>query len=267
MYLVETLAKKHRDQALSHGKIRIETINYYRKIEDQTRVDAEEGLGNVVWKGRELKAEDHNRIFTPFDKVELRKGWTIKNAGVPIHGAYPNFNLYTFCCSQVETVSQIASTSGGKASSKYFITDLPGFVRKLTAAIREIGEADIRKYEPIRYKEMIANLDVVDVNYQIRYSDSSKARIVTEENLIDFDPKKFISHDFFQKRTSFSFEREVRTCWVFIYKSVSGRLKPLQIPPPDVEFVDLELGLLPISENAIRNDFPIKTSPARPSDA
>jgi len=88
MYLIKTLSEKYRDQAISDGKIRIGTINYYRKIEDKTRKDGDEGLGNIIWAGDELTAEDHNKIFTPFDKFKLKEGWTIKNKGAKSVGAY-----------------------------------------------------------------------------------------------------------------------------------------------------------------------------------
>lgn len=266
MYLVKSLNKKYRDETITLGKIRIGTINYYRKIENAERKDAEEGLGHIVWKGQELSAEDHNRIFTPFDNVTLKDGFTIKNAGVPIHGSYPNFNLFTFCYSQVERVSQIRSTSSGKASHYYFITDFPQFIRVLTKSIRIVGEEIIRKYEPKHADELIRNLKVFDVSYKIYYSDETKAREVTEENVKSFEPKKFYSQDFFQKRTSFSYEREVRTCWVFIYTDKNGRKQASQIPPPDQEFVDLEVGKLPLSKWRKKNNYPVKTSTPKQHD-
>ena len=116
------------------------------------------------------------------------------------------------------------------------------------------------KYEPDRAELIIKNLDILDVTYRVFYSNKSKARIVTEENLDNFDPKAFHSQDFFQKRKSFSYEQEIRTVWFFIYKEEIGRLQPLQIPHPDVKYIDLVLGKLPISKKRKRNRYKIKTS-------
>ena len=73
MYLVKLLKKDYRDLASSHGKLRIGTINYYRKIEDNTWKDSEEGLGNIAWAGNKLTADQFNKIFTPFDNVSLKE--------------------------------------------------------------------------------------------------------------------------------------------------------------------------------------------------
>lgn len=264
MYLVKTVSKKYKNEALKHGRIRVGTINYYRGIEDAQRQDAEEGLGHVVWKGDVLTAEDHNRIFTPFEGVKLAEGWKISNAGAPLLGSYPNFNLFTFCYSQVKKISQISSTAGGKATDKYFIKDLPQFLKIITPAIRREGERLIRKYEPSRADELIRNLEVLDVTYKVFYSDESKAREVSESNVKAFNPKSFHPQDFFQKRTSFAYEREVRTVWVFIYNHPDGTKEPLQLPPPDLTHIDLELGKLPITRWCIKNEYPIKTSAPKP---
>ena len=101
---------------------------------------------------------------------------------------------------------------------------------------------------------------VVDTTYKILYSDEAKSRVVTEKNVKSFKPKQFYSQDFFQKRTSFSYEQEVRTIWTFIYMDENGMRQPLQLPHPDLDFVDLELGSLPISKESVDNNFPIKTS-------
>jgi hypothetical protein len=266
MYLIKTLDKKYCELAISQGNIRVGTINFYRKIEDETRKDGDEGLGNIIWAGDELTAENFNKIFTPFDKVKLGGGWNIKNKGAKLVGAYPNFNLFTFCFSQVNSPDEIKATSGGKANSYYFISDFPAFVIKLTNEIEKIGKEWIRKCEPDKADQIIQNLKVVDCTYKINYSDDSKARIVTEENVDSFIPKQFVSHDFFIKKCSFSYEQEVRTIWVFLYTDEQGRLQPLPIPHQDVEFVDLELGTLAITKEPTINNYPIKTSPAKPKN-
>jgi hypothetical protein len=91
MYLIKSLQNEHRESALNEGQMRIGTINYYREIEDARRVDGEEGLGKIVWCGQKLEQDHFNKIFTPFDGIQLINGWSIENKGIPIHGAYPNF--------------------------------------------------------------------------------------------------------------------------------------------------------------------------------
>lgn len=260
MYLIKILSLEHRNNAVKFGNVRLGTINYYREIEDAKRQDAEEGLGHIIWKGEELSGEDHNRIFTPFENVQMNPEWTIKNKGIPIHGSYPNFNAYCFCYSSINNINEIQKISGGKAKHYYFISDLAKFIAKITEALRPIVEEAIRKYEPDRAESIIRNLSVQDVTYKIYYSDDSKARIVTEENLANFDPKAFHSQDFFQKRTSFSYEQEVRTVWIFVYRHSNGRLEPVQFPLSDEKYQDLVLGKLPISKKRKRNRYAIKTS-------
>lgn len=266
MFLVKFLDESHRDDALKFGKIRIGTINYYRNIEDTSRQETGEGLGNIVWAGDELSAEDHNRIFSPFEKVQLKKGWKIKTSGVPLHGTYPNFNAYTFCYSEVSNTKEIDSTSGGKATSYYFITDPPEFIKKISIGLRPVAVEAIRKYEPENADRLIENLTVEDVTYRIHYSDTLKSRVVNQENLSTFIPKTFYPQDFFQKPTSFSNEKEVRTIWLFWSKDHSGKKYLLPLPHPDEKHQDLELGQLPISKIPKCIKYEIKTSTSKPKD-
>ncbi len=141
MYYIKFLAEEYLESAINEGAVRIGTINYYRKIEDKTRKDANEGLGEVIWKGQKLSMEDHNRIFSFTERVKLINGRSIENKGLPLIGSYPNFNVYTFCFSKTTSLEkdEIERISGGKDSSYYFITDLPKFVRILTNEIRNAG--------------------------------------------------------------------------------------------------------------------------------
>ena len=267
MYLIKTLSLEHRNNALKHGSVRIGTINYYREIEDAKRQDAEEGLGHIVWKGEMLTSEDHNRIFTPTENVQMETGWAIENKGAPIHGSYPNFNAYCFCYSEIKNINEVSAVSDGKAKHYYFISDLSEFIGKITEGLKPIAEEAIHKYEPDHAEKLIKNLSIVDVTYRVFYSDESKARIVTEENLDNFDPKSFHSQDYFQKRKSFAYEQEVRTVWFFIYKDKNGRIQPLQIPHPELNHQDLVFGKLPISKKRKRNRHEIKTSYPKPAGA
>lgn len=266
MYLVKSVRQTHKEEALKHGRIRVGTINYYRSIEDAERKDANEGLGSVVWKGDRLEADDHNRIFGPFDKHHLAEGWTIENRGVPLIGAYPNFNSFVFCYSEVSSISEIASTSRGKASRYYYISNLKEFVDQVTVGIRDEIENLIREHAPEEHVEMmIENLEIVPVTYKVFYSDIPKDRVVTESNVTEFNPWSFHPQDLFHKNSSFSYEKEVRTAWIPITKHPDTG-KPMPIPiPPDTDYVDLELGRLPISGKKRRNRAKIKTSSPKPS--
>ncbi|NEQ51429.1 MAG: hypothetical protein F6K11_15025 [Leptolyngbya sp. SIO3F4] len=268
MFLVKSVKRKYRDAAFQRGAIRIGTINYYRGIEDATRQDGEEGLGHIVWNGKLLSAEHHNRIFTPVDKVTLNDGWSIKNNGVPIHGSYPKFNAYTFCYSEVKDTREIPLTSGGKATHYYFIKDLPKFIQIVSKALMSVASKMIETYaEPSEAARLIRNLKVLDATYRINYSDQPKYRVVNESNVERFDPMLMHPQDFFQKSTIYRYEREVRTIWLFFVHDVRGKRQLLSIPHPDEKYVDLELGRLPISKKRCKNRHKIKTSPLKPINA
>jgi hypothetical protein len=264
MYYLKFLTEKHLESALKEGAIRIGTINYYRKIEDDTRQDANEGLGEVIWKGQKLSAEDHNRIFTFTEKVQMINDWTIENKGVPLVGSYPNFNVYTFCFSQTSSLkdSELERISGGKDSHYYFIEDLPEFVAILTKEIYKAGVEFIKNNKTDITPELLKKVRVIDTVYAINYDDSSKARIVTEENVKTFDPTILHTKDFFQKHTSFSHEQEIRIIWVFVIKDENG-IKPIDLPLEEIEHLDLKTGKLPISREPIENDFQVKVSPLK----
>ncbi len=264
MYLIKFLPKKFLKSAIDEGAIRIGTINYYREIEDDTRKDANEGLGEVIWKGQKLSAEEHNRIFTFTENVKIINNWSIENKGMPLVGSYPNFNVYTFCLSQTDSLEtiEIERISGGKSPHYYFITDYSQFVRILTSKIKEATLTFIRENKTDITPELIDKIEVKDCTYRINYSDASKARIVTEENSKEFNPTLLHTQDFFQKHTSFSNEQEVRIIWIFVIRE-GKKIKPLSFPLPDVEYLDLLTGELPISKTAIENNYPIKVSPLK----
>ncbi len=266
MYLVKLLKKNYRALAISHGKLRIGTINYYRKIEDNTRKDSEEGLGNIIWAGNKLPADQFNKIFTPFDNVSLKEGWAIENNGAKIIGASPNFNLFIFCYSWIDDISEISKISESKATDYFFITDLHQFVIKLTNEVKRIGFEMVHQYEPERAEEIIKRTTVVDTTYKVFYSNESKSRVVTEENVENFEVKKFLSFDLFQKNKSYEFEQEVRTAWTFVYQDEKGRKQALQLPHPDLDYIDVEIGELPISLEPSINKYPIKTSCPKPKN-
>ncbi|WP_350286441.1 hypothetical protein [uncultured Croceitalea sp.] len=264
MYYLKFLAEKHLESALDKGAIRIGTINYYRKIEDDTRQDTNEGLGEVIWKGHKLSMEDHNRIFTFTERIKMINGWSIENKGVPLKGSYPNFNVYTFCFSQSDNLedSELERISGGKDSSYYFIEDLPEFVRILTKEIYRAGIDFINNNPTDVTPDLLKKVEVIDTVYAINYNDSSKARIVTEENVKTFHPSLLHPQDFFQKHTSFSSEQEIRIIWLFVLKDENG-IKPINIPIPEIEHLDLITGKLPISRTAVKNGFKVKVSPLK----
>jgi len=266
MYLVKTLALEHRDAALENGSVRIGTINYYRDIEDKARKDADEGLGHIIWSGQELSSADHNKLFERTDRHRLADGWTIKNRGVPLHGSYPNFNVFTFCFSEVSHTDEIAKTSGSKGTRYYFITNLKEFVERIKRGLIPVAHAAIEKYAPDQADEIKKGLEVLPVTYRIRYSDDSKARVVNESNIDSIDPMALTTWDFFQKKTFFSYEREIRTCWFFFYNDKNAKKDVLSIPHPDERHVDLTLGSLPISRKRRPSRSKVKTSPARPDE-
>lgn len=263
-YYLKFLGEEFLESAINEGAIRIGTINYYRKIEDNTRKDANEGLGEVIWKGQKLSMEDHNRIFAFTNKVKMINGWSIENKGMPLVGSYPNFNVYTFCFSQTESLEkdEIEKISGGKASHYYFISDLPKFVRVLTKEIRDAGIDFIKNNKTDISSDLIDKIEVIDCVYGINYEDSSKARIVTEENVKTFDPTLLHTQDFFQKQTSFSNEQEIRIIWMFVIKDENG-ITPISLPLPHIEHLDLKTGELAISKEPIENKFTIKVSPLK----
>ena len=264
MYYLKFLGEKHLESALKEGAIRIGTINYYRKIEDDTRKDANEGLGEVIWKGQKLSAEDHNRIFTFTEKVKMKEGTSIENRGMPLVGSYPNFNVYTFCISRSDSLedSELERISGGKDSHYYFIENLPEFVTILTKEIYKAGIEFIKNNNTDITAELLKKVEVIDTVYAINYDDSSKARIVTEENVKTFDSTLLHPQDFFQKHNSFSNEQEIRIIWLFVIKDENG-IKPINIPLAEIEHLDLKTGKLPISKIAIENDFQVKVSPLK----
>jgi hypothetical protein len=264
MYYLKFLSEKHLESASKEGAIRIGTINYYRKIEDDTRQDANEGLGEIIWKGQKLSMEDHNRIFTFTEKAKIINGWSIENRGIPLVGSYPNFNVYTFCFSQTKSLeeSEIEKISGGKDSHYYFIKDLPEFVRILTKEIYEAGIDYIKSNKTNITPDLMDKIGVIDTVYAINYDDSSKARIVTEENVKTFNPTLLHTQDFFQKHTSFSNEQEIRIIWLFVIKTEHG-IKPINLPIAEIEHLDLKTGKLPISKTPIENNYPVKVSPLK----
>lgn len=264
MYYLKFLGENHLESALREGAIRIGTINYYRKIEDKTRKDANEGLGEIIWKGQVLNAEDHNRVFTFTEKKKLADGWKIENKGMPLVGSKPNFNVYTFCLSQTNSIEKkdLERISKGKAESYYFITDYPKFVKKLTEKIKEKTLNFIRANKSDLKTEQIDKIELIDCSYRINYNDSTKARIVTEENVKTFNPTLLHTQDFFQKQTSFSNEQEVRIIWVFVIRD-GKKIKPLSFPQAEVEYLDLVLGKLPISKTPSKSNYPIKISPLK----
>jgi len=267
VYLIKTLDSKYLDSALNEGSIHIGTINYYRQIEDEARQDTDEGLGQIVWTGQSLSGKDHNRIFSPVEKVRMNEDWTINNRGIPFHGSYPNFNAFTFCYSRVQRISDISKTAGGKANNYYFISDLPRFIKLITNGLMPIVEEYIREFEPEQASNIIRNLNAIDITYLINYSDAPKHRVVNEENLESFNPRSFHPQDFFQKNTSFSYEREVRTVWLFFYIDRNGKHQLLSLPHPNVMHVDLTLGKLPITTKKVKNGINIKVSTLKPEGA
>lgn len=264
MYYIKFLDKEFLELAVNEGAIRIGTINYYRKIEDKTRKDANEGLGEVIWTGQKLSMEDHNYIFSFTERAKLINGWSIENKGVPLIGSYPNFNVYTFCFSQTNSLEkdEIERISGGKHSFYYFITDIRKFVRILTNEIRNAGIEFIKNNKTDITPDLIDKIEVIDYVYAINYDDSTKARIVTEENAKTFNPTLLHTQDFFQKQTSFSHEQEIRIIWVFVIKD-DNVIDPINIPLPEVEHLDLKTGKLPISKKPSDNNYYIKVSPLK----
>lgn len=197
------------------GSVRIGTINYYREIEDDARADNEEGLGRIVWVGQKLEAEHHNKIFSPFDKVELADGWSIENNGCPLLGSCPSFNAYLYCCSEVQDVEKISATVGGKGDSYLCIAKPKEFVASVTKQLRPIIIQDIMEHAPSEQKEQILRtLRILDITYRVNYDDGRKDRLVDEANVEKFDPMAFHPQDFFQKATSYSYEQETRTVWL-----------------------------------------------------
>lgn len=264
MYYLKFLDENYLESALKEGAIRIGTINYYRKIEDETRQDANEGLGEVIWKGQKLSMEDHNRIFTFTEKVKMINGWSIENKGLPLVGSYPNFNVYTFCFSQTTSLedSELEKISGGKDSHYYFIEDLPKFITILTIEVYKAGIEFIKTNKTDITPELLKKVEVIDTVYAINYDDSSKARIVTEENVKTFNPTLLHPQDFFQKHISFSHEQEIRIIWVFVIKDTNG-IKPINMPCTEIEHLDLKTGKLPISSVPVENYFKVKVSPLK----
>ncbi len=261
MYLVKSLQEKHREATLKAGHVRIGTINYYRQIEDETRADGEEGLGKIVWCGEELKQEHFNKIFSPFDDIQMINGWTIKNNGMPIHGSYPNFNAFVYCYSEVETTDDIAAASGGKGESYVCIAKPARFVALVREELKPIIIRAIEKHAPHEEKEQILKtLEILDVNYRVNYDDQRKDRMVDESNVEDFNPMAFHPQDFFQKATSYSYEREVRTLWLPIaIHPLTGREVPLNIPH-NWQHEDIDINPDVFSSTLIEHRLDLKTS-------
>lgn len=265
MYLIKSLSSEHKRSALEFGEIRIGTINYYRSIEDEHRVDGQEGFGSIVWTGQELSAEHHNKIFSPFDSHLLADGWTIKNNGTPIFGSYPNFNAYLFCYSEVNSLEEISATSGGKGEDFYCIADLPSFVRTIRDALMPTMIDLVTEHNPDEHHEaLLKHLKILDVTYRINYSYESKNREVNEDNVENFNPKSFHPQDFFQKEEQFAYEKEVRTVWLPVtINPLTGKELPIHIPSEWLH-LNLELGELPLSPDLKKIRTTLKTSPVKP---
>ena len=265
MYLVKSLQPEHRLSALDSGEVRIGTINYYREIEDQARVDGNEGLGKIVWCGQELKQEHFNKIFSPFDGIQLMNGWSIKNNGTPIHGSYPSFNAFVYCYSEVQDAEQIAATSGGKGESFICFPDPARFVKMVREELRPRIVAAVQQHAaPTERDQILSTLEILDVNYRINYCDERKDRLVDEGNIDDFNPMAFHPQDFFQKATAYSYEREVRTVWLPVATNpVNGSEVPLQIPH-NWRFEDINVDPNVLSSELREHRIELETSPIKP---
>ncbi len=266
MYLIKSLGEKHRTAALRKGKVRIGTINYYRQIEDAERADGEEGLGKVVWCGQHLSQENFNKIFSPFDGIEMINGWSIENKGCPILASYPNFNAFVYCYSAVENLGEIASTARGKGDSYFCVANPARFVssvrEKLTPIIRRAVQD---RAAPEEREQILNTLEILDVNYRINYDDERKDRLVDEANIDDFNPMAFHPQDFFQKATSYSYEQEVRTVWLPIAKHpITGKDVPLSIPP-EWKHRDIKADQSAFSADLIECPIDIETSTVKES--
>lgn len=261
MYLVKSLRKDHRDSALNEGQVRIGTINYYREIEDAERVDGEEGLGKIVWCGQKLRQDHFNKIFTSFDGIQMINGWSIENKGIPIHGSYPNFNAFVYCYSEIENAGQIASTAGGKGDSFVCISNPTRFVASVREQLAPLILRDIReRAAPEEKAQILKTFDILDVNYRINYNNERKDRLVDESNIEEFDPMRFHPQDFFQKPTSYSYEREVRTVWLPVARHpITGDDVPLAISP-QWRFQDVVVDPSVISHDLVECKIDLKTS-------
>lgn len=200
MYLIKSLQKNHRTDALLMGRVRIGTINYYREIEDEARADGEEGLGKIVWIGQKLEQEHHNKIFSPFEGFQLNDGWSIDNKGCPLHGSYPSFNAYTYCYSEVEKVDEIAATSGEKGDSFVCVAKPKKFVGSVIEQLKPIIVQDIMNNSPHdEIDQILKTFKIREMSYRINYDDQRKDRLVDESNVEDFNPMAFHPQDFFKK--------------------------------------------------------------------
>lgn len=261
MYLVKSLQNEHRDSAVNEGRVRIGTINYYREIEDEQRVDVEEGLGKIIWCGQKLNQDNFNKIFSRFDGIEMVNGWSIENNGLPIHGSYPNFNAFVYCYSEVENAEQIASTSGGKGESFICLANPAKFVEAVRGQLTPLIVRCIQeRAAPDEKEKILETLEILDVNYRINYNDERKDRLIDERNIEEFDPMTFHSQDFFQKATSYSYEREVRTVWLPVAKHpINGSDVPLAIPP-EWKFKDISVDPSVLSSDLVECTIDLKTS-------
>lgn len=261
MHLVKSLKNEHRAAALEDGQVRIGTINYYREIEDAQRADGEEGLGKIVWCGQKLEQDNFNKIFTPFDSIQMINGWSIENKGLPIHGSYPNFNAFVYCYSEVENAEQIASTAGGKGDSFVCIANPARFVASIRKQLEPLIVRWLQEHaEPSEKEQILKTLEILDVNYRINYSNERKDRLVDESNIDEFDPKAFHPQDFFQKATSYSYEREVRTVWLPVAKHPNtGDDVPLAIPA-EWKFQDINADISALSSELVECKIDLKTS-------
>ncbi len=266
MYLIKSLGNKHRADALKKGKVRIGTINYYRQIEDAERADGDEGLGKVVWSGQHLSQENFNKIFSPFDGIEMTNGWSIDNKGCPIHASYPNFNAFVYCYSAVEKSGEIASTARGKGDSFLCVANPARFVASVRERLTPIIQRAVeQRAAPDEREQILKTLEILDVNYRINYNDERKDRLVDEKNINQFKPMSFHPQDFFQKATSYSYEQEVRTVWLPIAKHpITGADVPLPIPP-EWKHRDITVDSSALSPDLIECPIDIETSTVKPT--
>ena len=191
-------------------------------------------------------------------------GWSVKNNGMPIHGSYPSFNAFVYCYSEVQDVGQIAATSGGKGDSFICFSNPARYVDMVREKLRpKIIEAVQQHTAPTERDQILATLEILDVNYRINYSDERKDRLVDEENIEDFNPMAFHPQDFFQKATAYSYEREVRTVWLPVASNpVNGSEVPLRIPH-DWRFEDIDVDPSVLSSELKEHSLDLKTSPIK----
>jgi hypothetical protein len=247
MYLTKYTNHPWRDDVCNGRAIRVGSILHYREIESERFRDEREGDGRIVHRAmRPLTAEVHNRIFwgTPF---RLTDGWKISTNGVALASEPSQFNAFVFSCTLHRRNAEIGTLAAAfRSNACYFIKNPRIFADTIAAALKTHVESIAPSLSiSTEVRNKLHLLEVLPVFGKVKYTDESKDKVVTDDNIDTFDPHRLELKPLFRKEKRFEREQEFRFLWVL--NLGRSQLDEWDISSTNTRIVDLRGLRLPLS--------------------